>query len=104
MKKEETQTPATQGYVTNLIADTCAQLDILHQRNEAMQKFVFSIDSIDEGGNDNKLALPLYKEGVSHLQNLAAIHDAIVYEVNVQANIAAKLNDLFRSDNINIPL
>lgn len=104
MKNKEAPTPPGQGFITNLIADTCAQLDILHKRNEEMRKFVFSIDSIDECVLENKLILPLYKEGVSHLQNLASIHDAVVYEVNVQANIAAKLNDLFRSENIGISL
>lgn len=104
MKKEETQTPATQGYVTNLIGDICSQLDILHKKNEEIRKFVFYIDCVDEDTHNTNLALPLYKNNVSHLQNLAAIHDAIVYEVNVQANIAAKLNELFKSDNINISL
>lgn len=104
MKKEETQVPSTQGYITTLIGDICSQLDILHKRNEEMRKFVFSIDCVGEGADKNNLALPLYKDVVSHLQNLSAIHDAVVYEVNVQANIAAKLNELFKSDNINIPL
>lgn len=104
MKNKEAPTPLGQGFITNLIGDICFQLDILHQRNEVMKKFVFSIDSIGEGSNDNKISLPLYKEDASHLQNLTAIHDAVVYEVNVQANIAAKLNELFRSENIGIPL
>lgn len=104
MKKEDAPTPVGQGFITNLIADTCAQLDILHKQNEEMRKFVFSIDSIGEGATNKELELPLYKNNVSHLQNLAAIHDAIVYEVNVQANIAVKLNELFKSDNINISL
>jgi hypothetical protein len=105
MKKEEAPTPLGRGNITNLIGDICAQLDILHERNEAMREFVFSIDYIDEDSKQKaNLSLPLYKESSTHLQNLSAIHDAIVYEVNVQANIAAKLNELFLSENIGIPL
>jgi len=105
MKKEETQVPVGQGTITNLIMDICAQLDILHERNEAMRKFVFSIDYIHEDNKKNSdLSLLLYKEFSTHLQNLSAIHDAIAYEVNVQVNIAAKLNELFRSENIGISL
>ena len=105
MKKEDAPTLVGQGFITNLIADTCAQLDILHKQNEEMRKFVFSIDYIDEESKQNiNLPLPLYKESSTHLQNLSAIHDAIAYEVNVQVNIAAKLNELFRSENIGISL
>lgn len=104
MKKEDAPTPVGQGFITNLIADICAQLDILHKQNEEMRKFVFSIDSIGEGATNKELVMPLYREDISHLQNLSAIHDAIAYEVNVQVNIAAKLNELFRSENIGIPL
>ncbi len=103
--KAEVQTPVGQGTITNLIMDICAQLNILHERNEAMSKFVFSIDYIHEDNKKNSdLSLLPYKESSTHLQNLSAIHDAVLYEVNVQANIAAKLNELFKSDNINISL
>lgn len=101
---EDNQARAGQGYMTNLIGDICSQLDILHKRNEEIRKFVFSIDCVDEDAHNTNLSLPLHKDNISHLQNLSAIHDAIVYELNVQANIAAKLNELFKSDNINIPL
>lgn len=105
MKKEETQVPVGQGTITNLIMDICGQLDILHERNEAMRKFVFSIDYIHEESKQNSnLSLPLYKESSTHLENLSAIHDAVLYEVNVQMNIAAKLNELFLSPNVNISL